>query len=157
MGNKAGEKGGAIYCDGSEIILHGNTYFETNTASYGGAIYMERNSQLILAPINIKVSFIMNYAENKGGAIYFKDSQCSFIGSTHPTECFLSIFSYDSSNYYATRVVLLHFLNNSADFGSTLYGGQLNKCRIQYRNNYIADTCGNRVCNDYSDYALEFF
>ena len=57
-----------------------------------------------------------------------------------------------------TENILLHFENNSAgSTGSTLYGGQLNKCRLYYRTNNTMDICGNRPFHNYSDDALKLF
>ena len=150
-GNKA-EYGGAIRNYKSKIKVYGNAYFENNRAFEGGAMYFLGISKLILAPA-INVSFILNYANSKGGAIYVEDSQCS-LGSTIPIECFLSIHSDNN----AIRNISLLFLNNSArSIGSTLYGGQLSKCRLYYRTDYNIDECGNEACNDYSDDALKTF
>ena len=141
--------GGAIRSMNSEIIVE-NIYlnFINNTAVHGGAVFMAGTSKLILTP-PINISFILNRANSKGGALYVKDSQC-LLGSTIPIECFLSI-----SNYATANISLL-FLNNFAGFvGSTLYGGQLNKCRLYYGTNYSTDMiCGN---NDYRHDALGFF
>ena len=149
LGNEARWGGAIRSIDNSEIVVE-NVYlnFINNKAIHGGAIYMADTSKLILTPA-ITISFILNHANGKGGAIYVGDSQCS-LGSTIPIECFLSI-----SNYAAANISLL-FLNNSAGvIGSTLYGGQLNKCRLYYGTNYSRDktSCN----NDYSDDALGFF
>ena len=144
--------GGAIRNVDSEIKIHGDVYFENNRAFEGGAMIFIGPSKLILAPA-IHISFVLNHAESMGGALYFEDSQCS-LGSILPIECFLSIHGDNNT----TRNISLLFLNNSAgSVGSTLYGGQLNKCRLYYRTDYSIDQCGNKACNDYSDDALETF
>ena len=141
-------QGGAIQSVDSSMTIFGNINFTNNTAFHGGAMYLAGTSRLILSPAT-NISFINNHANSNGGALYVKDSQCS-IGSTLPIECFLSIDS--------TINILLNFSNNSANStGSTLYGGQLNKCRLYYGTNYNRDECGNRVCNGYSDDALGVF
>ena len=141
-------QGGAIQSADSSMTIFGNINFTNNTAFHGGAMYLAGTSRLILSPAT-NISFINNHANGNGGALYVKDSQCS-IGSTLPIECFLSIDS--------TINILLNFSNNSANStGSTLYGGQLNKCRLYYGTNYNRDECGNRVCNGYSDDALGVF
>ena len=66
--------------------------------------------------------------------------------------------SIQSSDVTTRNNILLHFENNSAgSTGSTLYGRQLNKCRLYYRTNYSIDKCSNRHCSDYSDDALGLF
>ena len=149
-GNRAWELGGAVFTYNCDIAVHGNAYFQNNRAVDGGAMYLDGASKLILSPM-INISFVLNYAENMGGALYYSDSQCSIESSLH-IECFLSIWSKNSDN--TTKSISLLFLNNSAGWGSILYGGQLNKCRLKYRTNNGIDKCGNRVCNDYSDDAL---
>ena len=79
-----------------------------------------------------------------------------FIRSLVPLDYFLSIQSYDPT----TENILLHFENNSAgSTGSTLYGGQLNRCigRLYYRTNNTIDKCDNRPFHNYSDDALKLF
>ena len=61
---------------------------------------------------------------------------------------------------FAKKNPSLLFINNSAKFGgSTLYGGQLNKCRLYYITNFTRDECGNwpRACHDYTDDVLGIF
>ena len=65
-----------------------------------------------------------------------------------------------NSSDYAKKPPSLLFINNSAKFGgSTLYGGQLNKCRLYYITNFTRDECGNwpRACHDYTDDTLGIF
>ena len=154
--NSATLNGGAIQSVNSSITIDGKVQFKNNTAFHGGAMFLTR-TKLILS-LTAKVFFIRNHADSRGGAIYIKDSQCSF-GSTHPIECFLSIET--DSNGVPTKELLLfknNFANNS---GSTLYGGQLNECRLYYETNYSVDNCtcrcDNTAHNGYSDDALGIF
>ncbi len=149
-------KGGAIQTVNSDITVDGKVKFKNNTAFHGGAMFLAR-TKLMLSSTS-KMSFIQNHADSKGGAIYVKDVQCSF-GSTHRSECFLSIANCASMNK------LLLFKNNFAENnGSTLYGGQLNECRLHYygtKYNEFEDGCGNTSYRDhrdgYSDDALGIF
>ena len=152
--NSATLNGGAIQSINSSMTIDGEVNFTNNTAFHGGAIFLTR-TKLILSS-TAKIFFILNHADSRGGAIYIKDSQCSF-GSTHPIECFLSIET--DSNHVPTKSLLLfknNFANNS---GSTLYGGQLNECRLYYGTNYSADNyrCDNTAHNGNSDDALGIF
>ena len=45
---------------------------------------------------------------------------------------------------------MLIFLNNSAGLGSTLYGGQLNKCRLPLITDVKIDECRNRAADYYN-------
>ena len=151
--NSANYNGGAIESYRSSLTFTMSVFFEANTAhDYGGAMSLSDASKLILVP-RLNISFTNNLAYDSGGALYIDNFQCS-LGSLVPLECFLSIQSSDPT----TENILLHFENNSAgSTGSTLYGGQLNKCRLYYRTNNTTDKCGNRPFYNYSDDALKLF
>jgi hypothetical protein len=112
------------------------------------------NSKLILpSSIETDVSFVLNHAENLGGALYVDASQTEC--STFPKVCFFSIYG-DSFYYDTTTNLLLLFLNNSAGLGgSTLYGGQLNKCMLHFIANDSIDECGNRAAAYYYRYSAD--
>ena len=146
-----GFDGGAVQGSDSNIIFSGIVHFERNWAILGGAMYLEGSSKLILKP-KVYTSFIFNSASENGGALFFRDSQCS-LGSTVPIECFIAIDS--DYPFSSTSNILLHFENNSARIaGSILYGGQFDECRLFFRNNTGPDQC-NCKDQDYSDNALE--
>ena len=150
--NIANYRGGAIGSHRSILIFTKTVLFEENTAQDGGAMILHNATRLILVP-RLNISFTKNHAYDSGGALYIDDFQC-LLGSIVPLECFLSIQSLDAT----TENISLHFENNFAgSTGSTLYGGQLNKCRLHYRTTYTVDKCGNRPCYNYSDDALEVF
>ena len=152
--NIAYYRGGAIESYRSILTLTMSVLFEGNTAYQdGGAMSLYDTSKLILLP-RLNISFTNNRAYyDSGGALYINDFQCS-LGSRVPLECIVSIQSSDPT----TENILLHFENNSAgSTGSTLYGGQLNKCRLYYRTNNTIDKCGNRPFHNYSDDALKLF
>ena len=152
--NRARYNGGAISSLSSSLTFTKTVLFEANSAYYGdgGAMSLFESSKLILVPA-LNIFFVKNHANNTGGALYFKDSQC-LLGSRVPIECFISI----QNSHATTRNISLHFEYNSAgSTGSILYGGQLNKCRLHYRTDYTIDKCGNTACNVYSDDALGIF
>ena len=151
------EGGGAIVSSNSNIMLSGTAYFEGNIAANkgGGAIALA-NSKLIFKP-NLNVFFILNYAIEKGGALYIEDSRCS-LGSSAPIECFMTIDGPSTS----TSNILLYFISNSAGItGSILYGGQLDRCRLYFKSTDTnqSDLCDCQVTqvHSYSDNALEIF
>ena len=149
-------KGEGIQSDNRSMTIDGEVEFKNNIAFNGGAMFLARTKLMLSS--TAKVSFIQNHADSRGGAIYVKDSRCSF-GSMHPIECFLSIET--DSNRTSTKTFLL-FRSNSAVYGSNLYGGQLNECRLYYyRTNYSADNCrypcGSAAYNGCSDDALGIF
>ena len=150
--HNAADTGGAIESYGSSLTFAGKVVFKANSAQVlGGAMSLFDTSKLILVPI-LNISFIENHA-NSGGALYLQDIQC-LLESLIPAECFISIHSFNAD----TTDISLHFENNSAgSTGSTLYGGQLNRCWLYFRTSNELDMCGNQLCNSYSDDALEVF
>ena len=144
-----GYSGGAIGCYDSNITLSGTVYFEGNTAYLGGAMFLTGTSKLVFMP-NLDVSFISNYANDSGGALYFSDYQCSLESIV---ECFITI----DGSLASISTIKLYFVNNSARFtGSILYGGQFDKCRLYFKpiTTEQTDLCNNSA-HDYIDNALE--
>ena len=114
--NSATLNGGAIQSVNSSMTIDGELKFRNNAAFHGGAMFLTRTKLLFSSPA--KAFFIQNRAYSRGGAIYIKDSQCSF-GSMHLIECFLSIetdLNRDSTNK------LVFFSNSAESYGSNLYG-----------------------------------
>ena len=140
----------------SNLTLKGSIQFVENMAFNGGAIALFLPSKLNLIP-STNVSFILNYAYYTGGALHVEDDvnmHCSDSDIPITNECFISIRGYatDLTN------ISLFFVNNSAAYnGSTIYGGELNKCRLWFTTNDDTDQCGNRVHGTYSDNALQAF
>ena len=142
-----GDKGGAIQNSDSNVMFSGTVHFEKNTANFGGAMWLERTSKLILKP-KLSMHFLLNHANESGGALYFKDSQCFIV----PIECFITIGGSSASIHN----ISLYFIDNSAkSTGSVLYGGQFDKCRLSFRTNCNPNIhiC-NQSHNTYSDHAL---
>lgn len=93
---------------------------------------LHESSNLILVPM-LNILFTKNRAQDAGGALHIEDFQC-LLGSLVPIEFFLSI----QSSFPTIRNISLHFENNSAgSMGSTLYGGQLSKCRLHTIQNQL--------------------
>ena len=73
--------------------------------------------------------------------------------SSSPSDCFFSI----GSTYFSNVNISLSFTNNTADIGSTLFGGELNKCRVCYKTTTNIEHNGTGDCKYYSNNALETF
>ena len=146
-----GFKGGVIRGYDSNVIFSGTIKFSKNMAVFSGAMFLVGASKLIFMP-KLSISFILNHANDSGGALYFEDYQCS-LGSTVPIECFITI---GGSFISSTSInISLHFENNSAEkTGSILYGGQLDECKLFFRNSTEVDQCDCKAQN-YRDNALE--
>ena len=146
--------GDAMLSFDSNIMFSGTAYFEANVAIYDGGAIALTNSKLIFKP-NLNIFFISNHADEKGGALYIEDYQCS-LGSPVPLECFMTIDSPSTS----TSNILLHFENNSAGItGSILFGGQLDRCRLYFKSTSTttnqSDLCGSQAHSYYNSNALE--
>ncbi|KZX09890.1 DUF11 domain-containing protein [Methanobrevibacter filiformis] len=106
--------GGAIYSNGSKIIITGSKFIN-NTAQNGGAIYSNNGTNFI---INENTSFINNTARtNNGGAIYnnrsnFSVSNSSFIGNN------AARYGGAISNYDNFSVSNSSFIGNTASTNS---------------------------------------
>ena len=143
--NTAGFRGGAIQIYDSNLMFSGTVYYERNMAYYGGAMFLEGTSKLILKP-KLNISFILNHANVSGGALYFEDAQCS-LGSTVPNDCFITI----DGPFASISDISLHFIDNSAETtGSVLYGGQFDKCRM-----YFTTSSNPNINIIHNDVALE--
>ena len=156
--NKASQAGGAIVSRANNLLIFtGTVKFIENSALNGGAIAIgflqSFPSRMVLVPV-INISFIMNHANESGGALYFEDSQC--ILESNSPECF---FSMVNRSFYPTPILIFEH-NSAGSAGSTIYGGHLNECRLYYYGTKIYySACDDKLNHDYSytDDALEVF
>ena len=120
-GNKATEKGGAIYnCDDGSEITESN--FTSNTANDGGAVYCgaDWDGYIYGSSTITFANFINNTAKQNGGAIYYlADSQklenANFTGNTAVLGGAIFADANDVS------IDLAYFNNNNATNGSAIY------------------------------------
>ena len=128
--NNTARDGGAIGLFVCFITFKGNATFTNNTAGLGGAVYLV--SSIITVEPQTLLAFENNFA-SQGGAIYVQviefgpeDTKLleNFSLQFLPPICFLDL--NETSN------ISFRFQNNTAtDGGSALYGGGLDKCRIE--------------------------
>ena len=125
--NKANYSGGSIFARrDSHLYLMGTVLFEDNIADYGGAMYLDETSQLILKPL-LSVVFTRNVAREKGGAILYRH-----LVKERSNQCF---FSMGDSGL---KMVSLKFTNNSAlASGTVLYWVEVDNCDLSSRNDTI--------------------
>ena len=126
-GNRATYRGGAIGSHGSNLYFNGNISFSDNTADYGGAMILRENSRLFFKSA-LKLCFIRNVANRKGGAFYYDyGSSCNYDYVVNKSECFISFDSLKITS------VPINFVNNSAHLaGAVLYSGKLDECASIY-------------------------
>ena len=148
--NTADSLGGVVVSYDGYLQLRGNVSFTSNKADFGGALALYGTSRVMLKP-QLSATFATNQAKFDGGAIYFEDSvtssQCINVV---PIECFLTIGSDSLSD------ISLKFTNNTAKVsGNSLYGGQLDSCRLYFGMNLSDSTfCQDRTGHNFSDDAL---
>ena len=115
--------GGAILLLNSKLVIKefAVVLFANNNATYGGALYIDRtSSMLIFSPSNLL--FINNTASLKGGAIYV---QTGVPSPYMQSQCF---FQFQAA---INLSVVMHFEGNYAgEAGSVLYGGNIDSCTL---------------------------
>ena len=118
--NLALTSGGVIFLQSSYLYFISNSIsaFINNAATYGGAIYVDSDSNISFqSPIN--VTFLNNTALYTGGAIYVEPQDSSM--------CFYSLLDCN-----CIEIIHLYFEGNYAgDAGSMLYGGNIDTCQPQ--------------------------
>ena len=176
--NRAVLQGGSIYSVDTTWNMKGNIKFINNSAPTGGAMSMVGSTKLIINKYS-NVTFMDNYAEEKGGALFFADAisinQCQVTMEMnkvvsfcyHPnttilelcrrlSDCFLELNTNIPFNA-STSNINLSFINNFAGkSGSVIFGGSLDNCRL-YLGGGFKDSCGNKLGRYYSETPLQIF
>ena len=127
--------GGAIYLSLATIAFsaQSNVIFVNNSATYGGAIYMDYGSYLnYSSPTN--VTFVNNTATLTGGAIYVVTS---FPSKYYAMACF---YQYDRISDTPLHVHVYFEGNFAGEAGSAIYGGDIDSCWLDY-----CDNCNTKI------------
>ena len=123
----------AMVIENAVLHFFGNVTFTNNTGGQGGAIGLYGTSMLMLMP-NSNLNFFNNTAQDRGGAIYVRDSGPPVIGfnttELKTRQCFLAYnnsFSLDKISKWQTKLVFKGnrvLVNGGGDsvFASTLQG-----------------------------------
>ena len=154
-GNRANNTGGGIHAISTQIFLRSHSVrnfrpltrshckcslliIADNKATRGGGLYSEMNSRisgLDSVDYHYSISFVRNNG-TLGGAIFIEDKTysgtCGSTSSSHyltKTACFLQTY-YDDSHPRIQSTKHITFVSNSADKGSILYGGLLDRCTV---------------------------
>ena len=129
--NSADCDGGAIYAVSTSIYMQGIVNFTLNTASNGGAMYLDNGASLIFKP-NTSLYTSYNTALEYGGVIYHVDnpsiSQCNKDAAIMNLPfCFLQEESYSLKSNTD-----IYSLDDKAKIdGNYLYGGLLDRCKVE--------------------------
>ena len=149
--NTAGEDGGAMLAEGTEIQILLEVNFDFNSAKNGGAMFFKSRASIILSNCNHGPVLItsFNSARELGGVIYYRDnptiSQCSYrfradYNRLFPN-CFLQFQDY--SHLYSAIIVSR---NDSAERdGNFMFGGLMDRCKFLYHHSHHINIFGNAI------------
>ncbi len=120
---------GGLLAINSIINIMGNTIFENNTGSTGGAIYLFESSLTFTE--NLNLLFLNNKAESTGGAIFVTEIGSPTLGdeivriTTDPNpKCFYQLATNINNN--SSTPSSITFINNTAMVGgNNIYGAAL--------------------------------
>ena len=135
--NLAVQGGGIRISTSSSIIAYqrGKLQFHNNSAEAGGGMYLEKQSHLKLSKSNHStgkteriVIFFGNHASYGGGMFVADDTNA---GACLPmVECFVQALALYHQSFPEKDISTLDmtFSENSAEYGSNLFGGLLDRC-----------------------------
>ena len=127
--NTAAQNGGAIYLNTNcKILLNGNSFFRSNKAIEGGAIYSKDNS-VIKFQNDAENEFVSNEARNgkqsNGGALYLDSSSIKFAEGSKIT--FNKNIAYGHGGAIYSKSSDVTFMNSSIvtfyDNNATVFNG----------------------------------
>ena len=148
--NFAGQNGGGVCAIASSIKLrHYYVTISSNTALNGGGLYLQENSYIYILKMEnnfrkeIHVGLKLdNNSALRGGGIFVADKSIAgdqgCQGQENPAtnntlsatrECFIqTIKSYRHAS--SSKLINTFIINNTAVYGSALYGGLLDRCTV---------------------------
>ncbi len=159
--NNYASYGGAFYIVSSTVtfINKNNATFASNTAINGGAIFLASGASInFLTSEPGYVTFLDNFANLRGGAIFIQDSNAlSYcLGGQQQNiavqECSFTItdYVYDETVKYQTRMYF--FENYAVEAGTAIYGGALDSCILE-TNNDATVLSGLELFDQIADYS----
>ena len=138
--NSAGELGGAVHLNESNMTLTGSVNFVANQAQSGGGISTYYNSEPGLHSLNfisfqepLNLTFYANIAKTTGGAMYINDVYlnnrlCEYVEySFHRKKLISCFFALNGS----VSLIDLNFTSNKALAGEGIYGGAIKYCSVE--------------------------
>ena len=134
--NSARQLGGAVELDESNMTLTGTVIFMANKAEYGGGISVFYNSDsgknypnFIIFQEPLDILLHSNAARALGGALYINDAD----SGCRQQESYYSFYCFFTVNGSMT-LVNLNFTGNKASDGTGIYGGAIQYCEVEVRN-----------------------
>ena len=152
INNTVNQSGGGVCAMASSIKLtHSYVTIDSNTAQLsGGGLYLQQNSKIYLMKqkqdiknelLKVRLKVTSNFAVY-GGGIYVDDNstagslQCQGAGSytadsAYATpECFIQTIKLYQDIRESNILINTFLINNTAELGSALYGGLLDRCTV---------------------------
>ena len=134
----------ALMALASRLTFHGNNTFVNNRGALGGALALYESSMYL--DNNTLLVFKDNKARFRGGGILVANKVSSLI----PYSCFFQIITAATYSYLSQFNIRIVMENNTAPYGSALYGGLVDFClltsilvddkRVEYQGGEIFDT-----------------
>ena len=125
----------AMVIENAVLHFFGNVTFRNNTGSQGGAIGLYGTSTLMLMPQS-NLNFFNNTAQDRGGAIYVRDSGPPVIGfkttQLKTRQCFLAYnndFSLDNITNWQTKLIFKGNQVLTKGGGESVFASTLQGCR----------------------------
>ena len=146
INNIAGQNGGGIFAVASTVkISRSFVTIDSNTALVsGGGLYLQENSKLYLLKLEIEQHVlrrivrldITNNSAVYGGGVFVEDKGAAGVqcqGGETAAECFIQViglYQPNSPSLWTVNVMNIYMINNTAESGSALYGGLLDRCTV---------------------------
>ena len=135
--NSADGDGGAIYAIATSIYIDGMVNFTLNTASNGGAMYLDDGASLILQNYYTYIYISYNTALKYGGGIYHVDNptkhQCNKDSDPRNNkDIFPPCFIQTEPFPYSDKYLIVSLNNKAGKDGNLLYGGLIDRCKIEF-------------------------
>ena len=155
--NSAGGLGGAVYLSETGMSLTGSVVLLSNKADHGGGIYTHYisdsrkcHSNFFVFQEPLDLLFHSNVAERLGGALFENDAN-SGCRQRDTHYCFFTVIG-------SMRFIKLNFTGNKALTGTGIYGGAMQYCDVEVRNQrqkgYIVlqnlTKTSNKIQNEYA-------
>jgi hypothetical protein len=124
----SGNNGTAVVLSSSDVVLAGDTQFDGNRATYGGALRLCDSCTMFVSS-KTRVILRNNHAYKMGGAIYAQDN---YMYLDQPTACFFQLAVKDNSlitDLLSIYHINVTFADNTAGVaGDAIYGGDIYNC-----------------------------
>ena len=134
-----GTAGGGLCAFDAVVRLSGNVCFKENKASFGGGMFMDGTSQLVLKS-PIRMNFDGNIAHIDGAALSFDEYDVYIYRCYSLPLAKKCILKAEVTNSFTLEDIYLNFTNNYSfdnDSNTAVLGGDLEHCEMQVNDKYL--------------------